>query len=77
MFAVLSVQFMLTVVTVWSITLRLTVVDVVHSVPDLSEYSVQVGLLHLNSSALHPRLRIAHVVCGPEDSNLALLKLAQ
>ncbi|CAB1346166.1 unnamed protein product, partial [Coregonus sp. 'balchen'] len=30
-------------------------------VPDLSEYSVQVGLLHLNSSSDHPRLRIAHV----------------
>ncbi|XP_055761631.1 hepatocyte growth factor-like [Salvelinus fontinalis] len=46
-------------------------------VPDLSEYSVQVGLLHLNSSLDHPRLRIAHVVCGPEGSNLALLKLAK
>uniref|UniRef100_A0A6Q2XQS4 Hepatopoietin-A n=1 Tax=Esox lucius TaxID=8010 RepID=A0A6Q2XQS4_ESOLU len=44
-------------------------------VPDLREYSVQVGLLHLNSSSDHPRLRIAHVVCGPEGSNLALLKL--
>ncbi|XP_067110843.1 hepatocyte growth factor a [Osmerus mordax] len=46
-------------------------------VPDLSEYSVQVGLLHLNSSSSHPRLHIAHVVCGPEGSNLALLKLTQ
>lgn len=45
------------------------------SVPDLSEYTVQVGLLHLNASADTQGLRIAHVVCGPEGSNLALLKL--
>ncbi|KAK7130138.1 hypothetical protein R3I93_019693 [Phoxinus phoxinus] len=44
-------------------------------VPDLSEYTVQVGLLHLNASADTQDLRIAHVVCGPEGSNLALLKL--
>ncbi|KAI7791795.1 hepatocyte growth factor a [Triplophysa rosa] len=44
-------------------------------VPDLSEYTVQVGLLHLNASASAQGLRIAHVVCGPEGSNLALLKL--
>lgn len=45
------------------------------SVPDLSEYTVQVGLLHLNASSGTQDLRIAHVVCGPEGSNLALLKL--
>lgn len=45
-------------------------------VPDLSEYTVRVGLLHLNASASTQGLRIAHVVCGPEGSNLALLKLA-
>ncbi|TRY84049.1 hypothetical protein DNTS_021078 [Danionella cerebrum] len=45
-------------------------------VPDLSEYSVQVGLLHLNASAASQALRIKHVVCGPDGSNLALLKLA-
>ncbi|XP_077090375.1 hepatocyte growth factor a isoform X1 [Siphateles boraxobius] len=44
-------------------------------VPDLSEYTIQVGLLHLNASADTQDLRIAHVVCGPEGSNLALLKL--
>ncbi|XP_051974685.1 hepatocyte growth factor-like [Xyrauchen texanus] len=44
-------------------------------VPDLSEYTVQVGLLHLNYSTSTQGLRIAHVVCGPEGSNLALLKL--
>uniref|UniRef100_A0AAY4DSA7 Hepatocyte growth factor n=1 Tax=Denticeps clupeoides TaxID=299321 RepID=A0AAY4DSA7_9TELE len=46
-------------------------------VPDLSEYSVQVGLLHLNSSSQKQSRRITHVVCGPEGSNLALLKLEQ
>ncbi|XP_048124620.1 hepatocyte growth factor a isoform X1 [Alosa alosa] len=45
-------------------------------VPDLSEYSVLVGLLHLNLSSQRPLLRIAHVICGPEGSNLALLKLS-
>ncbi|XP_030631574.1 hepatocyte growth factor a [Chanos chanos] len=46
-------------------------------VPDLSEYSVQVGLLHLNTTTQRQGLRIARVVCGPEGSNLALLKLTQ
>ncbi|XP_076153606.1 hepatocyte growth factor a [Alosa pseudoharengus] len=45
-------------------------------VPDLSEYSVLVGLLHLNLSSQRPLLRITHVICGPEGSNLALLKLS-
>ncbi|KAM6985866.1 hepatocyte growth factor a [Aplochiton taeniatus] len=45
--------------------------------PELKDYSVQVGLRHLNDSFLHPRLHIAHVVCGPEGSNLALLKLVK
>ncbi|XP_056878848.1 hepatocyte growth factor a isoform X1 [Takifugu flavidus] len=44
-------------------------------VPDLREYSVQVGLRHLNESWLHPRLRISRLICGPEGSNLILLKL--
>lgn len=45
------------------------------SVPDLSDYSVQVGLRHLNATTDHPRLRISRLVCGPEGSNLVLLKL--
>ncbi|CAL8318428.1 unnamed protein product [Lota lota] len=44
-------------------------------VPELKDYSVQVGLRHLNASANHPRLHISRLVCGPEGSNLVLLKL--
>ncbi|XP_059895105.1 LOW QUALITY PROTEIN: hepatocyte growth factor-like [Gadus macrocephalus] len=44
-------------------------------VPDLKDYSVQVGLRHLNASSGHPRLHISRLVCGPEGSNLVLLKL--
>lgn len=54
-----------------------TSVHVVVSVPDLREYSVQVGLRHLNESSLHPRLHISRLICGPEGSNLVMLKLAQ
>ncbi|XP_056133728.1 hepatocyte growth factor a [Lampris incognitus] len=46
-------------------------------VPDLKDYSVQVGLRHLNESSSHPRLLITRLVCGPEGSNLVLLKLAR
>ncbi|XP_041819914.1 hepatocyte growth factor a isoform X1 [Chelmon rostratus] len=45
-------------------------------VPDLKDYSVQVGLRQLNESSRHPRLRISRLICGPEGSNLVLLKLA-
>uniref|UniRef100_A0A673BG26 Hepatocyte growth factor a n=1 Tax=Sphaeramia orbicularis TaxID=375764 RepID=A0A673BG26_9TELE len=45
-------------------------------IPDLREYSVQVGLRHLNESSNHPRLRISRLICGPEGSNLVMLKLA-
>ncbi|MBN3295258.1 HGF factor, partial [Amia calva] len=49
-------------------------------VPDLSEYSIWLGFLHLNETGRNISekqvLRIAHVVCGPEGSNLALLKLS-
>ncbi|XP_056281007.1 hepatocyte growth factor a [Pseudoliparis swirei] len=44
-------------------------------VPDLKDYSVQVGLHHLNESSNHPRLRISRLICGPEGSNLVMLKL--
>uniref|UniRef100_A0A8C5FPW7 Hepatocyte growth factor a n=1 Tax=Gadus morhua TaxID=8049 RepID=A0A8C5FPW7_GADMO len=37
-------------------------------VPDLKDYSVQVGLRHLNASSAHPRLHILRLVCGPEGS---------
>eukprot|EP00064_Thunnus_orientalis_P016169 superscaffoldBa00003147_g16232 len=42
----------------------------------LREYSVQVGLRQLNESSNHPRLRISRLICGPEGSNLVMLKLA-
>ncbi|XP_070848307.1 hepatocyte growth factor-like [Chaetodon trifascialis] len=45
-------------------------------VPDLKDYSVQVGLRQLNESSSHPRLRISRLICGPEGSNLVMLKLA-
>ncbi|XP_029019568.1 hepatocyte growth factor a isoform X2 [Betta splendens] len=45
-------------------------------VPDLRDYSVQVGLRHLNESSNHPRLHISRLICGPEGSNLVMLKLA-
>ncbi|XP_040031192.2 hepatocyte growth factor a isoform X1 [Gasterosteus aculeatus] len=44
-------------------------------VPDLRDYTVQVGLRHLNESSSHPRLRISRLICGPEGSNLVMLKL--
>ncbi|XP_064174550.1 hepatocyte growth factor-like isoform X1 [Anguilla rostrata] len=51
-------------------------------VPDLSEYSIWAGFLHLNGSgggapSSRQELRIAHIICGPEGSDLALLKLSQ
>uniref|UniRef100_A0A3Q3JMG9 Hepatocyte growth factor n=1 Tax=Monopterus albus TaxID=43700 RepID=A0A3Q3JMG9_MONAL len=45
-------------------------------VPDLRDYSVQVGLRHLNESSHHLRLHISRLICGPEGSNLVMLKLA-
>nr|XP_054595709.1 hepatocyte growth factor a isoform X2 [Nothobranchius furzeri] len=44
-------------------------------VPELKDYSVQVGLQHLNESSGRPRLRISRLICGPEGSNLVMLKL--
>ncbi|XP_047245164.1 hepatocyte growth factor a isoform X2 [Girardinichthys multiradiatus] len=44
-------------------------------VPALKDYSVQVGLRHLNESSRRPRLRISRLICGPEGSNLVMLKL--
>uniref|UniRef100_A0A3Q2NV28 Hepatocyte growth factor a n=1 Tax=Fundulus heteroclitus TaxID=8078 RepID=A0A3Q2NV28_FUNHE len=44
-------------------------------VPDLKDYSVQVGLRHLNESSRLPRLQISRLICGPEGSNLVMLKL--
>ncbi|XP_056622680.1 hepatocyte growth factor [Triplophysa dalaica] len=50
-------------------------------VPDLSEYRVLLGVAHLNESSendVHRQeRRISQVICGPEGSNLALLRLTQ
>uniref|UniRef100_A0A8C5HD14 Hepatocyte growth factor-like n=1 Tax=Gouania willdenowi TaxID=441366 RepID=A0A8C5HD14_GOUWI len=45
-------------------------------VPELKDYSVQVGLRHLNETSRHLRLAILRLICGPEGSNLVMLKLA-
>uniref|UniRef100_A0A3Q4GXE5 Hepatocyte growth factor a n=1 Tax=Neolamprologus brichardi TaxID=32507 RepID=A0A3Q4GXE5_NEOBR len=45
-------------------------------VPDLRDYSVQVGLHHLDESKNRPRLRVSRLICGPDGSNLVMLKLA-
>ncbi|KAI9533569.1 hypothetical protein NQZ68_021104 [Dissostichus eleginoides] len=42
---------------------------------NLKDYSVQVGVRHLNESSNHPGLRISRLICGPEGSNLVMLKL--
>ncbi|XP_048865389.1 hepatocyte growth factor-like [Brienomyrus brachyistius] len=50
-------------------------------VPDLSEYRVWMGFHRFNDSdrnvSTKQDLKIASVVCGPEGSNLALLRLSQ
>ncbi|XP_042631494.1 hepatocyte growth factor-like [Cyprinus carpio] len=50
-------------------------------VPDLSEYRVWLGISHLNESSENDfhrqERRISHVICGPEGSSLALLRLTQ
>ncbi|XP_023647256.1 hepatocyte growth factor-like isoform X1 [Paramormyrops kingsleyae] len=50
-------------------------------VPDLTEYSVRMGFVNLNTwdrnVSRKQELKISHVICGPEGSNLAMLKLSQ
>uniref|UniRef100_A0A672SMA2 Hepatocyte growth factor n=1 Tax=Sinocyclocheilus grahami TaxID=75366 RepID=A0A672SMA2_SINGR len=50
-------------------------------VPDISEYRVWLGISHLNESGENDfhrqERRISHVICGPEGSSLALLRLTQ
>ncbi|CDQ82217.1 unnamed protein product [Oncorhynchus mykiss] len=50
-------------------------------VPDLSEYRVWLGVSDIRGSAPNGSFRqevsISHVVCGPEGSNLALIRLAK
>ena len=53
----------------------------VSSVPDLSEYQVWLGVSDLREEAAdwstRQEISIAHVICGPEGSNLALIRLAR
>uniref|UniRef100_A0A8C6P3H0 Hepatocyte growth factor n=1 Tax=Nothobranchius furzeri TaxID=105023 RepID=A0A8C6P3H0_NOTFU len=50
-------------------------------VPDLSEYRVWLGISDLQEDALdrlkRQEVNIAHIICGPEGSSLALLRLAK
>ncbi|XP_028814074.1 hepatocyte growth factor [Denticeps clupeoides] len=50
-------------------------------VPDLSEYKVWLGTAHLNQSQQgrfqRQEVQIAHIICGPEGSGLALLRLSE
>ncbi|XP_016322104.1 hepatocyte growth factor-like [Sinocyclocheilus anshuiensis] len=50
-------------------------------VPDLSEYRVWLGISHLNESGENDfhrqERRISQVICGPEGSSLALLRLTR
>lgn len=50
-------------------------------VPDLSVYRVWLGVSDLSDASpdrsRRQEVRIAHVVCGPEGSNLALIRLAK
>lgn len=51
------------------------------SVPDLSEYRVWLGVSDIWSgspdSFKRQEISIAHVICGPEGSSLALIRLSQ
>ncbi|RXM30055.1 Voltage-dependent calcium channel subunit alpha-2/delta-1, partial [Acipenser ruthenus] len=59
-------------------SMTIGVVD--HYIPDLTEYSVWLGFLHLNEAGREVSskqvLRISHLVCGPQGSDLVLLKLS-
>ncbi|XP_028670728.1 hepatocyte growth factor [Erpetoichthys calabaricus] len=50
-------------------------------IPDLTEYTLWVGFLHLNETGREISnkqvLKISHLVCGPEGSNLVMLKLSK
>ncbi|XP_062317721.1 hepatocyte growth factor [Osmerus eperlanus] len=50
-------------------------------IPDISEYRVWLGVSDLSEAgpdrSKRQEVRIAHVVCGPEGSNLALIRLAK
>lgn len=51
------------------------------SVPDLSEYRVWLGVKDIREGTpdlfRRQEVSIAHVICGPEGSSLALIRLSQ
>lgn len=51
------------------------------SVPDLSEYQVWLGVSDIREGApdwsKRQEVSIAHVICGPEGSSLALIRLSK
>ncbi|KAG2460000.1 SND1 protein, partial [Polypterus senegalus] len=51
------------------------------TIPDLTEYTLWAGFLHLNETGREVSnkqvLKISHLVCGPEGSNLVMLKLSK
>lgn len=51
------------------------------SVPDLSEYRVWLGVSDIREGApdwsKRQEVSIAHVICGPEGSSLALIRLSK
>lgn len=73
----ISVSFMLySVWFIWSYSLWC-----LYSVPDLSEYRVWLGVSDIREGAFdlskRQEVSIAHVICGPNNSSLALLRLSK
>lgn len=58
-----------------------SIIYYISSVPDLSEYRVWLGVSDIQEGApdlsKRQEVKIAHVICGPEGSSLALIRLSQ
>lgn len=65
----------------WNVLLSLNSVLCLSSVPDLSEYRVWLGVSDIREGApdwsKRQEVSIAHVICGPEGSSLALIRLSK
>ena len=65
----------------WNILLSSKTVSCLSSVPDLSEYRVWLGVSDIREGAPdwsnRQEVSIAHVICGPEGSSLALIRLSK
>lgn len=65
----------------WNILLSSKTVSCLSSVPDLSEYRVWLGASDIREGAPdwsnRQEVSIAHVICGPEGSSLALIRLSK